>query len=118
MLHPHPGLSHIPVMTVDPVERDTEQQQRVEAEVRRAALSQLLKGGPLAESVHVVLVLVVAALVWDSLRRALTLGWVGAVTAAAALGTWWRLGLGQRTASPEEALRGVRLTVAGVGLTW
>src|SRR5207302_130551 len=48
MLHPHPGLSHIPVMTVDPVERDPAQPQRVEAEVRRAALSQLLKGGVLA----------------------------------------------------------------------
>src|SRR5881398_1959108 len=91
---------------------------RVEGEVRRAALGQLLRGGPLAELLHVVLVLVAAALVWDSLPLALTLGWVGAVTAAAALRTWWRLGLSRRTASPEEALRGVRLTVAGVGLTW
>src|SRR6266705_3080606 len=91
---------------------------RVEAEVRRAALRQLLAGGPLAEALHVVLVLVVAALVWDSLPLAVTIGWVGAVAAAAALRTWWRLGLSQRTASPEEALRGVRLTVAGVGLAW
>src|SRR5207249_9672841 len=87
-------------------------------QVRNAALSQLLRGGPLAESLHVVLVLVVAALVWDSLPLALTAGWVGAVTAAAGLRTWWRLGLSRRTASPEEALRGVRLTVAGVGLAW
>src|SRR3989441_340975 len=91
---------------------------RLEAEVRRAALRQLLAGGPLAEALHVVLVLVVAALVWDSLPLAVTIGWVGAVAAAAALRTWWRLGLSQRTASPEEALRGVRLTVAGVGLAW
>src|SRR5207249_8793637 len=91
---------------------------RVEGEVRRAALGQLLRGGPLAELLHVVLVLVVAGLVWDSLPLALTIGWVGAVTAAAALRTWWRLGLGRRTASSEEALRGVRLTVAGVGLAW
>src|SRR5947207_12279014 len=91
---------------------------RVEGEVRRAALGQLLRGGPLAELLHVVLVLVVAGLVWDSLPLALTIGWVGAVTAAAALRTWWRLGLGRRTRSPEEALRGVRLTVAGVGLAW
>src|SRR5881296_3026710 len=89
---------------------------RVEGEVRRAALGQLLRGGPLAELLHVVLVLVVAALVWDSLPLALTLGWVGAVTAAAALRTWWRLQLAQRAPSPEQALRGVRLTVAGVGL--
>src|SRR5256886_498722 len=91
---------------------------RVEGEVRRAAIGQLLRGAPLAELLHVVLVLVVAGLVWDSLPLALTIGWVGAVTAAAALRTWWRLGLGRRTRSPEEALRGVRLTVAGVGLAW
>src|SRR5438477_559488 len=91
---------------------------RVAEEVRRAALGQLLRGAPLAELLHVVLVLVVAGLVWDSLPIALTVGWVGAVTAAAALRTWWRLGLGRRTRSPEEAIRGVRLTVAGVGLAW
>src|SRR2546426_6487172 len=105
-------------MTVDPVAGGRAQARRVEAEVRRAALSQLLKGGPFAEGVHVLLVVVVAALVWNSLPLALTAGWVGAVTAAAALRTWWRLGLSRRTASPEEALRGVRLTVAGVGLAW
>src|SRR5438270_8217647 len=105
-------------MTVDAVARNTAYNPPVEPEVRRAALGQLLQGGPLAESVHVVLVLVVAALVWDSLPLALTAGWVGAVTAAAGLRTWWRLGLSRRTASPEEALRGVRLTVAGVGLAW
>src|SRR5213082_1973555 len=105
-------------MTVDPVARGTGPDPRVEAEVRGAALGQLLAGGPLAESVHVVLVLVVAALVWNSLPLARMLGWVGAVTAAAALRTWWRLGLGRRAATPEQALRGVRLTVAGVGLAW
>src|SRR5690348_17929652 len=103
-------------MTVDPVARGTEHEPRVQAEVRRAALSQLLKGGPLAEALHVVLVLVVAALVWNSLPLALTIGWVGAVTAAAGLRTWWRLRVGRQTPSPEQALRGIRLTVAGVGL--
>src|SRR5881398_1271578 len=105
-------------MTVDAVARNTAYNPPVEPEVRRAALGQLLKGGPLAESVHVVLVLVVAALVWDSLPLALTAGWVGAVTAAAGLRTWWRLRATRRTLSAEEALRGVRLTVAGVGLAW
>src|SRR2546429_3161897 len=105
-------------MTLDSVERRTGLDPGVEAEVRGAALGQLLAGGPLAESVHVVLVLVVAALVWNSLPLARTLGWVGAVTAAAALRTWWRLGLGRRAATPEQALRGVRLTVAGVRLAW
>src|SRR5205823_4783571 len=45
-------------MTVDPVARGTGRDPRVEAEVRGAALGQLLAGGPLAESVHAVLVLV------------------------------------------------------------
>jgi len=78
----------------------------------------LLKGGPLAESLHVVLVLVVAALVWDSLPRALTIGWVGAVTAAAACapGGGWASADGRHP--PKESAAGVRLTVTGVGLTW
>jgi two-component system sensor histidine kinase/response regulator len=105
-------------MTGDPVARAGGNDARVQAEIRRAGLGQLLRGGPLAEALHVVLVLVVAALVWNSLPLVRTIGWVGAVTAAAALRTWWRLGLGRRTPSPEEALRGVRLTVAGVGLAW
>src|SRR5437660_3977 len=54
----------------------------------------------------------------DELRARLTVGWVSAITAAAALRTWWRLGLGRRTEAPEEALRGVRLTVVGIGLAW
>src|SRR5437899_3173551 len=91
---------------------------RVQAEVRRAALRQLGAGGPLAESVHIVLVTVVAAVVWNSQPVGLTLGWVGAVAAAAGLRSWWRLRATKRVLSAEEALRGVRLTVAGVGLAW
>src|SRR5919198_2372429 len=90
----------------------------VHAEVRRAAVGQLVRGGPLAETLHVLLVAVVAALVWNSLPLSVTIGWVVAVTAAALLRTWWRLSLVRRVSSPEEALRGVRLTVAGVGLAW
>src|SRR5207245_10701796 len=67
---------------------------------------------------HVLLVVVVAGLVGDSLPRDRTIGWVGAVAAAAGLRTLWRLRVVKRTAPPEEALRGVRLTVAGVGLAW
>jgi len=95
-----------------------DEEPRVQAEVRRAALRQLLAGGPLAESVHIVLVTVVAAVVWNSQPVGLTLGWVGAVAAAAGLRSWWRLRATKRNLSAEEALRGVRLTVAGVGLAW
>ncbi|HKW41474.1 MAG TPA: response regulator [Gemmatimonadales bacterium] len=102
----------------DAVTRGTEAEPRARAEVERAALGQLLKGGPLAEALHVVLVLVAAGLVWNSLPLARTLGWVGAVTAAAGLRTWWRLRVGARTESLDQALRGIRLTVAGVGLAW
>ncbi len=102
----------------DPLTRGTEAELRAQAEVQRAALGQLLRGGPLAEALHVVLVLVAAGFVWNALPLPLTLGWVGAVTAAAGLRAWWRLRVGKRTADPDQAVRGVRLTVAGVGLAW
>jgi PAS domain S-box-containing protein len=105
-------------MSRDPSALAADEEPRVEAEVQRAALRQLLRGGPLAESLHVALVLVVAALVWNSLSLGLIVGWVSAVTAAALLRTWWRLQIGKRTPSAEETLRGVRLTVAGIGLAW
>jgi PAS domain S-box-containing protein len=105
-------------MSRDPATLVADEEPRVEAEVQRAALRQLMRGGPLAEALHIVLVLVVAALVWNSLPLELTIGWVGAVIAAAGLRTWWRMQVGQRTPSAAEALRGVRMTVAGVGLAW
>src|SRR5256712_1810320 len=105
-------------MSRDPAALAADEEPRVQAEVRRAALRQLVAGGPLAGSVHIVLVTVVAAVVWNSQPVGLTLGWVGAVAAAAGLRSWWRLRATKRVLSAEEALRGVRLTVAGVGLTW
>ena len=105
-------------MSRDPAALAADEEPRVQAEVRRAALRQLVAGGPLAESVHIVLVTVVAAVVWNSQPVGLTLGWVGAVAAAAGLRSWWRLRATKRALSAEEALRGVRLTVAGVGLAW
>src|SRR3989440_364690 len=105
-------------MSRDPATLVADEEPRVAAEVRRAALRQLLAGGPLAESLHIVLVAVVAALVWDSQPVGITLGWVGAVAAAAGLRSWWRLRAARRGLSADQALRGVRLTVAGVGLAW
>src|SRR5437867_3175387 len=102
----------------DPQARIAEHAHHVEAEVGRAAVSQLLAGGPLAESLHILLVLIVAVLVWNSLPLELTIGWVGAVAAAAGLRTWWRLRVRRLAPAAEQALRGVRLTVAGVGLAW
>src|SRR2546426_5880888 len=105
-------------MSRDPAPLAADEEPGVQAEVQRAAVRQLLAGGPFAESLHVLLVLVVAALVWNSLSLGLTVGWVSAVTAAALLRTWWRLQIGKRTPSAEEALRGVRVTVAGIRLAW
>src|SRR6184192_375184 len=102
----------------DPQARIAEHAHHVEAEIGRAAVSQLLAGGPLAESLHILLVLIVAVLVWNSLPLELTIGWVGAVAAAAGLRTWWRLRVRRLAPAAEQALCGVRLTVAGVGLAW
>jgi len=105
-------------MSRDPAALAADEEPRVQAEVQRAAVRQLLAGGPFAESLHILLVWVVAALVWDSLPPAVTAGWVGAVTAAALLRTWWRLRVRRRSVSTEEALRVIRLTVTGIGLAW
>src|SRR5881398_2249394 len=105
-------------MSRDPAALAADEEPRVQAEVQRAAVRQLLGGGPFAESLHILLVCVVAALVWNSLPLAVTAGWVGAVTAAALLRTWWRLRVRRRTLSTQEALRGIRLTVTGIGLAW
>jgi PAS domain S-box-containing protein len=105
-------------MSRDPATLVADEEPRVEAEVKRAAVRQLLAGGPFAESLHILLVSVVAALVWNSLPIEVTIGWVGAVAAAAGLRTWWRVRARGRSLSADEALRGVRLTVAGVGLAW
>ena len=43
-------------MSRDPAALAADEEPRVQAEVRRAALRQLVAGGPLAESVHIVLV--------------------------------------------------------------
>src|SRR2546430_4365696 len=95
-------------MSRDPAALAADEEPGVQAEVRRAALGQLVAGGPLAESVHIVLVTVVAAVVWNSQPVGLTLGWVGAVAAAAGLRSWWRLRATKRVLSAEEAPRGVR----------
>src|SRR5690348_3416076 len=105
-------------MSRDPAALAADEESRVQVEVQRAAVRQLLGGGPYAESLHILLVCVVAALVWNSLPPAVTLGWVGAVTAAALLRTWWRLRVRRRSVSTEEALRVIRLTVTGIGLAW
>src|SRR5882672_7432292 len=105
-------------MSRDPAALAADEEPRVQAEVQRAAVRQLLAGGPFAESLHILLVSVVAALVWNSLPIEVTIGWVGAVAAAAGLRAWWRVRARGRSLSADEALRGVRLTVAGVGLAW
>ena len=95
-----------------------EHEQRLAADVQRAAIGQLLAGGPFAESLHLVLALLVAALIWDSLPVDRTIGWVAGVAAAAALRTWWRLRARRRKPSDQEALGAVRLTVVAIGLAW
>jgi len=105
-------------MSRDPATLVADEEPHVQAEVQRAAIRQLLAGGPFAESLHIVLVIVVAALVWNFLPLSVTAGWVAAVTAAALLRTGWRLRVRRRSVDPEEALRVIRLTVTGIGLAW
>ena len=95
-----------------------EQEQLLANDVERAAVGQLLAGGPFAEFLHLVLALLVTILIWDEIPVQLTIGWIAGVAVAAGLRTWWRLRARRRQLSPEEALPGIRLTVVAVGLAW
>ena len=95
-----------------------EGEERLAAEVRHVAIGQLLAGGQLVELVHVAGAILVATLVWNSLPVERTIAWAVAIVAAAALRTQWRLHARRRNLPDEEALAGVRLTVAGIGLAW
>ena len=102
----------------DAAARDTEYEARLDANVRHVAINQLLAGGQLVELVHVVGALLVATLVWNSLPVERTIAWALAILVAAAQRTRWRLHARRRKLPDEEALAGVRLTVAGIGLAW
>lgn len=95
-----------------------EDEERLAKEVRHVAIGQLLAGGQLVELVHGAGAILVATLVWNSLPVQRTIGWGLAIVAAAALRTQWRLHARRRNLPDEEALAGVRLTVAGIGLAW
>src|SRR6185503_2617240 len=95
-----------------------EAEERLAAEVRHAAIGQLLAGGQLVEFVHVAGAVLVATLVWTSLPIERTIGWALAIATGAALRTRWRLHARRRQLSDEEALHGVRLTVLAIGLAW
>jgi PAS domain S-box-containing protein len=95
-----------------------EDDERLAAEVRHVAVGQLLAGGQLVELVHVAGALLVATLVWTSLPVERTIAWALAILVAAAQRTRWRLHARRRKLSDEQALAGVRLTVAGIGLAW
>jgi two-component system sensor histidine kinase/response regulator len=95
-----------------------EGEEQLAAEVRHVAIGQLLAGGQLVELVHVAGAILVATLVWHSLPVARTIAWAVAIVAAALLRTQWRLHARRRNLPDEEALAGVRLTVAGIGLAW
>ncbi len=95
-----------------------EHEERLAADVRRAAIGQLVAGGTFAEGLHVVLALLVAALIWNSLPVEHTVGWLVGIGAAASLRAWWRWRALRHPRSPEETLAGVRLTTLGIAIAW
>src|SRR5258705_3736631 len=98
--------------------RAAEHERRLAGDVQRAAIGQLVAGGPFAEFLHLVLALLVAALIWDSLPVDRTIASIAGVAVAAGLRTWWRLRARRKQLSAEEALTGIRLTVLAIGLAW
>ena len=101
----------------DPTEV-AEHEERLAADVHRAAIGQLVAGGPFAEGLHLVLALLVAALIWNSLPVEHTVGWLIGIGVAAGLRAWWRWRAQRRPRSAEETLAGVRLTTLGIAIAW
>jgi len=101
----------------DPTEV-AEHEERLAADVRRAAIGQLVAGGAFAEGLHLVLALLVAALIWNSLPVEHTVGWLIGIGVAAGLRAWWRWRAQRRPRSAEETLAGVRLTTLGIAIAW
>jgi len=101
----------------DPTEV-AEHEERLAADVRRAAIGQLVAGGLFAEGLHVVLALLVAALIWNSLPVEHTVGWLIGIGVAAGLRAWWRWRAHHRPRSAEETLAGARLTTLGIAIAW
>ena len=97
---------------------DAQPEEELAGAVRRAAIDQLLGGGPLVELVHVAGALFIAVLIWNLVPHQHTILWVVAVAAAAVARCWWRLYARRRQFVDENALAGVRLTVLMVGLAW
>src|SRR5258706_6000948 len=95
-----------------------EDEARLAADVKRAAIGQLVAGGAFAEGLHVVLALLVATLIWPSLPVEHTIGWLAGIGSAAGLRTWWRWHARRRPQSDEEALNGVRLTALAIAVAW
>jgi PAS domain S-box-containing protein len=91
---------------------------RPQREVREALLSRLLSESPLAESMHLVLVVVMGIQLWGRVP-VISLGlWLAAVTAATLTRVVVRRQLVATGADVDYAIRLVRVAVVATGLAW
>jgi two-component system sensor histidine kinase/response regulator len=91
---------------------------RPQREVRDALLARLLTESPLAESMHLVLVVVMAVQLWDRVPFIGLALWLAAVTAAALTRVVVRRQLVATKAEFDYATRVVRVAVLATGLAW
>jgi two-component system sensor histidine kinase/response regulator len=91
---------------------------RAQREVRAALLARLLAESPLAESMHLVLVAVVAMQFWGRVPVAPLGLWLAAVTLAALARVVVRRSLVATGAEFDRASRILRVTVLAAGLAW
>ncbi|HXQ29154.1 MAG TPA: response regulator [Gemmatimonadales bacterium] len=67
---------------------------------------------------HPALIIAVGYLIWDDLPHLAILGWALTVVASTGFRAWWLRSLEGRGLTQREVLRGIRTSVALVGLTW
>jgi two-component system sensor histidine kinase/response regulator len=91
---------------------------RAKGEVQQLLQARLLQESGRALIGHPALVGAVSFLIWDDLPHIAVLGWAAAVVCSTAFRAWWLRSLAGRGLSDQEVLRGIRASVALVGLSW
>ncbi len=92
--------------------------EHTKTEVQHLMRARLLQESGRALLGHPALIAAVGYLIWDDLPHAAIVGWALAVVGATAFRAWWLRSLAGRGLTDREALRGIRASVALVGLCW
>ncbi|MGH7567695.1 MAG: response regulator [Gemmatimonadales bacterium] len=98
--------------------REAERARRIESEVDRALVAQLLEGRPTAELAHLVLIAVVGTLLWGTVAVAVLGAWAIALLVPVVMRSRWRRRALGQALSLDRVRQGTRVTAALIGVAW